>query len=959
MSIGVQAQYQFPACWASWNSGTTYTGGDQVSYNNGNYEAKWSTDTQPGSDGSWTLVSKCGDGGLGEDYTGPQRIIGYLPTWIPDYDISTFDPSVVTHVNIAFMMFQQNNNNYGSADFASIAFNATEARKVDSVLHDLGVLQRAHQKGVTVSAALGGATDYAFLWLMEKYYNNDAKLEEIANLIVNYVNTNNLDGIDLDLECWWADAAITGTVEIGGRVRGDKWGGTDEGPHEAALGLTRLTQKLRLKMPDKLISGAVFGTSWYGNNYDDAMAEYMDWVGLMTYDFTGSWNESPKGPHSALHTVQPGTYTGQSANNPIYSAEDALEYWMGLAPAAWNHDGGFNIPKSKLVIGVPMYGYDLSTRKPNNGNGFLFIPYNKIVAQYPNAPTNYDPKDPYNMGGFIGADGKQIYYETPKRAAAKIEYTKSHGHQGVIVWELTQDLPFNNNGSLLKAMNEAAGTGVELNAKPTVSLSSPEANTTYPSGSAVTIEANASDSDGSVTKVEFLVNGTVAGTDTSAPYSFTVTDLADGSYSISARATDNEGATATSTSVNVIIGESDNAAPVVSITTPVNNAKITEGSAINITASASDSDGSIISVQFLVDGSLVGEATSAPYTFIWNNAAVGNYTLTAVATDDEGASTTSSAVLVEVEENTGSDCEVPAWDPAKAYNGGALVSYEGNTYEAQWWTQGDNPAQPVDVGVWELIGPCGDGDEPINQAPTVSLTSPSPGANFTSGSSVNITATASDSDGSVTKVAFYAGSTLLGEDTTAPYSFSWTAGAGGAYELKATATDNEGKSSSASVNVTVDDIGCTVPAWSATGVYTKGMQVSYNGNTYEAKWWTQGENPAQAGDWGAWKLLGSCGASSLMVESESSAMKMQNSETGLRIYPNPSAVGSVVQLKFSSDIKEAKVYIQSMIGERSYSETLSSQNGIAELKIPELPRGLYIIKVISGDKMWTKNHVIK
>ncbi|WP_308418775.1 carbohydrate-binding protein [Chitinolyticbacter meiyuanensis] len=47
-------------------------------------------------------------------------------------------------------------------------------------------------------------------------------------------------------------------------------------------------------------------------------------------------------------------------------------------------------------------------------------------------------------------------------------------------------------------------------------------------------------------------------------------------------------------------------------------------------------------------------------------------------------------------------------------------------------------------------------------------------------------------------------------------------------------------------------------AWVSGNVYTGGNQVSYNGVNYEAKWWTQGDNPSQSGDWGVWKSLGNC-----------------------------------------------------------------------------------------------------
>jgi chitinase len=51
---------------------------------------------------------------------------------------------------------------------------------------------------------------------------------------------------------------------------------------------------------------------------------------------------------------------------------------------------------------------------------------------------------------------------------------------------------------------------------------------------------------------------------------------------------------------------------------------------------------------------------------------------------------------------------------------------------------------------------------------------------------------------------------------------------------------------------------CTAPAWSSTAIYTNGNQVTYQGRTYRAKWWTQGEVPGTTGEWGVWVDLGAC-----------------------------------------------------------------------------------------------------
>jgi Bacterial Ig domain len=74
--------------------------------------------------------------------------------------------------------------------------------------------------------------------------------------------------------------------------------------------------------------------------------------------------------------------------------------------------------------------------------------------------------------------------------------------------------------------------------------------------------------------------------------------------------------------------------------------------------------------------------------------------------------------------------------------------------------------------------------------PTVSLASN--GLSFTSPAKISLTATASDADGTVTRVEFFNGTTRLGEDTTAPYTNQWNTGAAGNYRVTARATDNAG-----------------------------------------------------------------------------------------------------------------------------------------------------------------------
>ena len=93
----------------------------------------------------------------------------------------------------------------------------------------------------------------------------------------------------------------------------------------------------------------------------------------------------------------------------------------------------------------------------------------------------------------------------------------------------------------------------------------------------------------------------------------------------------------------------------------------------------------------------------------------------------------------------------------------------------------------------------------LSNQPTASITSPEK-ATFTwkANLTIPIAATATDPDGSVTKVEFLDGTTVLGQDTTAPYSYSWKKVPPGDHTLTVRATDNAGGTgTSPSVSITV------------------------------------------------------------------------------------------------------------------------------------------------------------
>ena len=79
-----------------------------------------------------------------------------------------------------------------------------------------------------------------------------------------------------------------------------------------------------------------------------------------------------------------------------------------------------------------------------------------------------------------------------------------------------------------------------------------------------------------------------------------------------------------------------------------------------------------------------------------------------------------------------------------------------------------------------------------NQSPSVSISSPANGSSFLAGSSVNLTATAVDADGSISKVEFFQNGSLIEADSAAPYGVSWNISQAGTYSITAKAIDNAG-----------------------------------------------------------------------------------------------------------------------------------------------------------------------
>jgi hypothetical protein len=123
-----------------------------------------------------------------------------------------------------------------------------------------------------------------------------------------------------------------------------------------------------------------------------------------------------------------------------------------------------------------------------------------------------------------------------------------------------------------------------------------------------------------------------------------------GTYKLTARATDNLGVSTTSMPIMVTVR--NNAAPAVSLAGPTDNQGLIAPATVALAATAADADGGVAQVEFFNDAALIGRVTSAPYNFRWTNVAAGTYSITARATDNLGAATTSAPFAVTVTPNS-------------------------------------------------------------------------------------------------------------------------------------------------------------------------------------------------------------------------------------------------------------------------------------------------------------------
>ncbi|RIX50144.1 glycoside hydrolase family 18 [Paenibacillus nanensis] len=361
-----------------------------------------------------------------------KAVIGYYPSWsaYSGHEISELDGSKLTHINYAFANIGSDLKIELGDPHADVERRFGNESPADAFYGNFNQLKKLKQRypHLRTFISVGG-------WSWSSKFSDvaltDASRGAFADSAVAFLTKYGFDGIDIDWE-----------YPVSGGMAGNAKRPADK------QNFTLLMQKLREKLDAQsqkdgktyLLSIAGASTSSYTRNVElSKLQEYVDFVNVMSYDIRGTWD----------------SMTGLNA--PLYRDPDSAFSWD------WSVDDSIRlylsegVPASKLVMGVPFYGYQYQNVQ-GTGRGGLYqsftgggsVTYGKIASLYLNKGyTRYfhsASKVPYLFNGTTF-----ISYDDPESIGYKAAYAKEQGLAGVMAWSLTHDT---SSGALLKALYE-------------------------------------------------------------------------------------------------------------------------------------------------------------------------------------------------------------------------------------------------------------------------------------------------------------------------------------------------------------------------------------------------------------------------------------------------------------------------------------------------------------------------
>jgi len=429
----------------------------------------------------------------------------------------------------------------------------------------------------------------------------------------------------------------------------------------------------------------------------------------------------------------------------------------------------------------------------------------------------------------------------------------SNGPGGVYTLDFAADTPgqiltityiveqtFDSAGNV--TLQGAALTAPGANNPPSVSINSPADAANFSANDTITVTADADDADGTIVKVEFFQGDTKLGESTGSPYSLVWSNVPAGNYLLSARATDDGGAIATSTPVAVFVSGGGGSLSGSAAFPPARVDLTTEGTSDwahwGLSSSASFDHKAGVPRQ-ISNFTLIGTDSVQRYVdnfsaFNWSDgtptlsaggtrtgvflrALTNGFSLTAPANTNTGTlkiyvglygaggefqaylSDSSAPAYTDTSLNSvyGNAYAVYTLNYAAASRGQRLtVKYTAKTlYDAHYGNVTLQAATLSGVGI------------PNNAPPTIVVTDPTNNATFTAPANIVLTADASDSDSTIARVEFFNATNKLGEVTAPPYTLTWSNVTAGSYIVTAKATDNLGDTTTSSpVRLAVNDV---------------------------------------------------------------------------------------------------------------------------------------------------------
>ncbi len=419
-----------------------------------------------------------------------------------------------------------------------------------------------------------------------------------------------------------------------------------------------------------------------------------------------------------------------------------------------------------------------------------------------------------------------------------------------------------------------------------------------------------------------------------------------------------------------------NSSPTVAITSPTNGAAFATPATITINATATDADGTIASVSFYNGTTLLGTSTVAPYSFTWSGVTVGSYSITARATDNAGAITTSAPVAITV--SVANDAGISAITAPNGSVGAASVtpSVTLRNYGTAALTS-VSIIQRLDAGAentfnWSgslasgatttvtlpLLGGYTVGSHTFtartslpNGAADGNITNDATTSNFTYSSCSNINETADNSSTTATIMAVNTStsSQIATASDVDYYKFTTTTAAP---KVRLTLTNLP---ADYDVNLYRSKTNGTIGTLVASGVLsgTSSENVIYNTPTAGATYYIRivAGTTSSFSTTQCYNLTINSSSTSFIRPFEAKVENNKLGISGLILYPNPTRDN--VNLQFNAEEEDIyKISIVDVMGKQVLTQTASFTTGenVFELKTNNVAKGIYFVKVYNQNQ---------